>query len=79
MSLAGDLARVDQYVPVKGPQCTVCRALLSMPPEDADALRASLAGPAMTTAIAQIVRANGYRIATGTLQRHRNGLCRGDA
>ena len=79
MSLAGDLANAHLTEPHRGPSCTVCRLLLDLPEDEAQALRDALTGPAMTTVIGRIMRDNGHRVANGTLQRHRNGLCRGTA
>ena len=79
MGLAEDLANVQQYVAHKGPSCTVCLLLLNMAPDDADALRAAFAGPAMTSAIGTVLRNNGHHVSDATLQRHRNGKCRGTA
>lgn len=63
--------------PVKGPDCTVARLLMSLPPKEAAALDAALADSGwQAAAIEREAKAEGYRLPQATIQRHRRGLCK---
>lgn len=77
MGLA-DALKAERETKLKGPSCSVCAALRSLPPADAEALQAALADFAMTgEGISRALDAEGIRIQGQTIQRHRRGKCYG--
>lgn len=76
MSLAGELEAAKQYRPNR-PRCTVCAYLIALDEVDRAALNEAFASDLMTTAIQSAIIRTGTDFAISTLQRHRNGRCRG--
>lgn len=80
MGLLGDLQNANHFTAPRGPRCSVCTLLTTLPDDEATALRDTLAGTTITHAtLSRILTANGYRIGAGTLRRHRAGECHGIA
>lgn len=78
MGLLDDLKNLDQFGTSAGPRCTVCGLLKRLDPKEADALTTVLADENVSfAALARALQSNGYRIASGTLSRHKKGECRG--
>ena len=78
MSLAGELASARNYRPNR-PKCTVCAYVQTLTDADRQALDEALASDMMTAAIHSALIKVGQNFAIGTVQRHRNGRCRGTA
>lgn len=77
-----DLASRTPTSPSKGPDCTVCQALLELPEADADGLRQMLADKRRRfSEIAELIGADPdtpawvRNIAHGTYRRHARGQC----
>ena len=64
--------------PNRGPQCTMCRLLLSLPKDDARDLSDALADHDTFTSagIARALRDEGHACKEGSVSRHRRGECR---
>lgn len=78
MGLIDDLNNLDNFGTLQGPRCTVCNLLRTLPPADAEALTAVLAGDDVPYAkLSRALASNGHRIAAGTLSRHKAGECVG--
>lgn len=76
MSLAGELEAAKRYQPNR-PKCTVCTYVLTLDDADRLALIDAFASDLLTTAIHAAIERAGANFALSTLQRHRNGRCRG--
>lgn len=84
MGLAGELEAARNYKPDRM-RCTVCKYAESLSKNDREALNDALSSDMLTTGILKAIR--GWHIKDGTdvpftlstLQRHRNGVCRGFA
>ena len=60
----------------KGPTCTACQLVASLPDSEAGALRQMLADPMWRySAISTALQNEGHLIAEQTLARHARGLC----
>lgn len=80
MGLLDDLNDKKQLQSFTGSFCTMCELLGKLPKDEAEILQARLDDRSIAgTRIAVILKKNGYPMAEGTLQRHRNGNCRGIA
>ena len=78
MDLKGELEAARNYQPMTGSRCTVCQMLLTLPADEAVDLRDILAdGNVMGSAIAKALNNCGHPVKPITVQRHRNGGCRG--
>jgi hypothetical protein len=77
MSSLLDTLADPQYVPKRGPSCTVSLAMKDM---DKDTLRKFTAAMANTSAagtlIAEALQGLGYKVRADAIQRHRRGACR---
>lgn len=68
-------AQVERPV-IKGPPCSVGATLDQMGQTDADALQEALHNPNVASMdIVRALNAEGYRVGTSPLSRHRRGLC----
>ena len=80
MGLLGDLQNAERFEHQRGPRCQVCNLLATLPADESQALQATIAeGKVTMAALARILTANGYRIAAGTISRHKAGACDGSA
>lgn len=60
----------------KGPPCTVCEALKSLPTEDAAALTRLLSDPLVRySELSDALAGEGLDLSAGTLSRHARGRC----
>lgn len=76
MTLAAALTA--HKVTPKGPKCSMCRLVGDLPKADRDALLAALADPTFThAAIARALNAEGFKVSSITVGRHRKGECQG--
>lgn len=74
-----NLAKAFKETPVKdmGPACSVAAVIRSLPPEDADALRAAIADDRWRgTDITRVLGDEGIHLGAAALQRHRRGVCK---
>ena len=62
----------------KGPRCTVCALLDTLPADDAAVLGNALANPVIHgSQIARALQAEGHAVRSQTVVRHRRGDCAG--
>jgi len=71
-------ALLNHVGPNRGPQCTMCRLLLSLPKDEARDLADALADHDTFTAagIARALRDEGHEVTHGSVGRHRRGDCK---
>lgn len=59
----------------RGPRCSIAEMLDELNDDDSKAVRSAIAGRVRATDLSEILRANGYRIMSATIRRHRRDLC----
>lgn len=75
MALADDFDALERSR--TGPVCSVAIAWAAMDAKDQAALLAAFANSGLpSTGIARVLRANGYTVSDGAVQRHRRKTCR---
>lgn len=80
MSLLGDLQNAEKFENTRGPRCQVCTLLNTLDAEEASALRDVIDGGKVSmAALSRLLSSNGYRVAAGTIARHKSGACNGAA
>jgi hypothetical protein len=76
MSLLDTLSD-PQYVPKRGPSCTVQLTMKDMDEDTLKKFKAAMANPsAAGTLIAEALQDLGYKVRADAIQRHRRGACR---
>lgn len=74
MALADAL--VKQQTTKRGPRCTVCSLLSTLPKSEREALQSALNDKSYTgTSIARALQSEGHNVRSHTLNRHRNKEC----
>lgn len=74
-----NLAEAFKEAPVKdlGPACSVAAIIKSLPPDDADALRAAIADDRWrSTDITRVLADEGIHVGAHAMARHRRGGCK---
>ena len=77
MSSLLDTLSDPQYVPKRGPACTVNLAQQTMDKATLEKFTAAMGNPsAAGTLIAEALQELGYKVRADAIQRHRRGACR---
>lgn len=75
MSLRDQLQ--NQQPLAKGPRCSICKLLQTLPEDDQMALLEALESSLHSTFIQRAIMAEGHKIGRGSVARHRRGDCAG--
>jgi hypothetical protein len=76
MGLLDDLKNEENFVESRRAWCATCTLLESLKPEERKLLTIKMEDKSVShTAISKVLTANGYKLASGTIGRHRRGEC----
>jgi len=80
MGLLDDLKNDENFAEPRRSWCATCTMLESLTVEERKLLTAKMDDKSIPhTAISKVLTANGYKLASGTIGRHRRGACQSDA